>query len=73
MSQHALSPDEARPHIVEILDDIRRREQQIQVSKARSMVWAHDHGLPMHEIAEHLGMSESGARAAIRRAKESPL
>jgi DNA-directed RNA polymerase specialized sigma24 family protein len=72
MSEQALSPDEARPHIVSILDDVRRREQEVQVRKARSLVWAHDHGLPVREIAEHVGMSESGARAAIRRAKATP-
>ncbi|MGW4090069.1 sigma factor-like helix-turn-helix DNA-binding protein [Nocardia sp. NPDC004750] len=72
MSESTLSPDEARPHIVSILDDIRRQEQEVQLSKARSLVWAHDHGLPVREIAEHIGMSESGARAAIRRAKASP-
>ncbi|MET9286471.1 hypothetical protein [Nocardia beijingensis] len=65
MSESTLSPDDARPHIVSILDDVRRREQDVQVRKARCLVWAHDHGLPVREIAECLEMSEDEVRREL--------
>ncbi|WP_147265916.1 sigma factor-like helix-turn-helix DNA-binding protein [Nocardia puris] len=67
-----MGADEARPHIVEMLDALRRQEEALRVSKPRYMVLARKHGLSEAEIAELLGMSESGVRAAIRRADGTP-
>ncbi|MBF6363185.1 hypothetical protein IU436_20265 [Nocardia farcinica] len=67
-----VSTDEARPHLVEMLDSLRRQREQLAASIPRYITFAANYGLRPAEIADVLGMSESGVRKVIRRAKESP-
>lgn len=72
MSFPTVSPDEARPFIVDMLDTLRRQEETLAVNKPRFMLLARRYGLEFAEIAELLGMSESGVRQAVARAEGTP-
>lgn len=67
----SISSDDARPHVVEMLDAIRKQEQACALSKSRYMILARRYGLPVSDIAELLGMSEQGVRKAIKRIEQS--
>ncbi|MEV0367550.1 sigma factor-like helix-turn-helix DNA-binding protein, partial [Nocardia fusca] len=67
-----VSRDEARPHIVDMLDSIRRQQEALNVDRPRYMLLARKYGLKHREIAELLGMTESGVRQAVHRAKDTP-
>jgi|SRR5690606_7417742 len=64
--------DEARPYIVDMLDSIRRQQEALNVNRPRFMLLARRYGLKHAEIAELLGMTESGVRQAVHRAKDTP-
>lgn len=64
---HDLSPDDARPHIVDMLDAARKQEQACAINKARYMLLARRHGISVAEIAELLDMSQPGVRKAVKR------
>lgn len=64
--------DEARPYIVDMLDSIRRQQEALNVNRPRYMLLARKYGLKHAEIAELLGMTESGVRQAVHRAKDTP-
>ncbi|MGW4126391.1 sigma-70 region 4 domain-containing protein [Nocardia sp. NPDC004711] len=66
-----LTPDEARIYVVATLDSIRKAEQAAALNKVRCMRLGRRYGLSYAEIAECLGMSESGVRQAIQRADDS--
>ncbi len=68
---HELSPDEARPHIVEMLDAIRKEEQAVALNKSRYIVFARRHKFTFAEIAELLDMSEQGVGKAYKRIAQS--
>lgn len=63
----SMTPDEARPYIVDMLDDIRKQEQRCALSKARLILLARRYEFPFAEIAELLDMSEQGVRKAHKR------
>jgi DNA-directed RNA polymerase specialized sigma24 family protein len=63
---------EPRTYLVEMLDHIRRQEQNLALSKAHYLLLADANGLSAAEIAEAVGMSSSGVRRAIRRAASCP-
>ena len=68
---HDLSPDDARPHIVDMLDAARKQEQACAINKARYMLLARRHGISVAEIAELLDMSQPGVRKAVKRIAQS--
>ncbi|MGI5223018.1 sigma factor-like helix-turn-helix DNA-binding protein [Nocardia sp. CA-290969] len=70
--RESVSPDEARPYIVDMLDSIRRQQESLNVNRPRYMLLAREYGLKHAEIAEALGMTESGVRQAVHRAKDTP-
>lgn len=72
LNTDALTPDEIRNAAIGELDTIRRQEQLVASSKAHYLLLAADHGVGIADIAEVVGMSASGVRDAIRRAKASP-
>ncbi|MCC3333547.1 sigma factor-like helix-turn-helix DNA-binding protein [Nocardia abscessus] len=55
-----------------MLDSIRRQEQAVALSKVRYLLLGDRYGMTAAEMAEAVGMSESGVRSAIARAKSSP-
>lgn len=59
-------------YAVEMLDEVRRQEQSTAIAKARFMQLGRDHGLTYQQIAEHLDMSASSVKRAIRRAAGTP-
>jgi len=63
---------EPRTYVVEMLDHIRRQEQNLALNKAHFLLLADANGLSADEIAEAIGMSSSGVRRAIRRAASCP-
>jgi DNA-directed RNA polymerase specialized sigma24 family protein len=67
----SLTPDEARPYIVDMLDDIRKQEQRCALGKAQCILLARRYDLPFAEIAELLDMSEQGVRKAFKRIEAS--
>ena len=71
-SSSPLSQDEARPYIVDMLDSIRRQQEALDVNRPRFMLLARKYGLRHREIADLLGMTESGVRQAVHRAKDTP-
>lgn len=70
-STQELSLNEARPHIVDMLDAVRKQEQACALNKSRYMLLARRYKLPFAEIAELLDMSEQGVRKAVKRIEES--
>ena len=70
--RESISLDEARPYIVDMLDSIRRQQEALDVNRPRFMLLARKYGLRHREIAELLGMTESGVRQAVHRAKDTP-
>ncbi|MFE3051579.1 sigma factor-like helix-turn-helix DNA-binding protein [Nocardia sp. NPDC059239] len=66
-----LTLDETRTYITAMLDAIRKAEQAAALHKTRYMTLGRRYGLSCAEIAEYLGMSESGVRQAILRAEAS--
>ncbi|MFE3105966.1 hypothetical protein [Nocardia tengchongensis] len=68
-----LTADEARTHVVAMLDAIRKAEQANALSKSRYMRLGRRYGLSCAEIGEYLDMSESGVRAAIQRSEDSTI
>lgn len=66
-----LSPDEARPYIVDMLDAIRKEEQAVALNKSRYIVFARRHHFTFAEIAELLHMSEQGVGKAFKRIARS--
>lgn len=67
-----VSQDDARNYLVEMLDALRRQEEALHVNKPRYMLLARRYGFKHAEIAELLGMTPSGVRQAVRRAKGTP-
>ncbi|MFE2994233.1 sigma factor-like helix-turn-helix DNA-binding protein [Nocardia sp. NPDC059246] len=67
-----LTPDEARTYVVTVLDAVRKAEQTNALHKVMYMGLGRRYGLSFAEIAECLGMSESGVRRAIQRAEATP-
>lgn len=63
-----VEPDQARPHVIGMLDDLRRQREAYQVHQPRCVLLARKHGLTLAEIAEYIGMSESGVRYVIAEA-----
>lgn len=70
-STHDTLPDELRPHIVEMLDAVRKQEQACALNKSRYIVLARRHGMKFAEIAELLDMSEQGVGKAYKRILDS--
>ncbi|WP_280393194.1 hypothetical protein [Nocardia wallacei] len=64
--------DEARPHLVEMLDEIRKRKQTILLREAEYAALAHRYGMSYAEVGELLDLSESGVRGIVRRAERGP-
>lgn len=58
----SVEPDEARPHIIDMLDALRRQYESIRISRHYYVLLARKYGLSFSEIAEHVGMSASGVR-----------
>lgn len=58
-------PDQARPYVIDMLDSLRRQREAYQVNRHRCLLLARKHGLTLAEIAEYIGMSESGVRYVI--------
>lgn len=58
----SVEPDEARPHIIDMLDALRRQHESIRISRHYYVLLARKYGLSFAEIAEHVGMSASGVR-----------
>lgn len=67
-----IPPGEARTHLVQMLDEVRRRQDQLTVNRARYLVLARRYGMTHAEIGEAVGMSASGVKKAIGRAERSP-
>ncbi|MBF6133490.1 sigma-70 region 4 domain-containing protein [Nocardia otitidiscaviarum] len=67
-----ISRDEAHSYVVALLDAVRKAEQVCALNKLRYMRLAQRYDMPAAEIAEYLGMSESGVRHALTRADASP-
>jgi DNA-directed RNA polymerase specialized sigma24 family protein len=67
-----MTQDEARPYIVDMLDNLRRQQESLDVNKPRFMALARRYGFEHAEIADLLGMSESGVRKALHRAAGTP-
>lgn len=65
-------PAELHTQAVTMLDHIRRQEQTVALSKVRTLLLAEQHGLPISQMAEAIGMSDSGVRRLIARAKSGP-
>jgi hypothetical protein len=63
---------EHRTYLVDMLDSIRRQEQNVAESKAHYLLLAVENGMAISDIAEAVGMSPSGVRDVVRRAKASP-
>lgn len=64
--------EDFREYVVTELDVIRRQEELVAASKAHYLQLAERFGVRVADIAEAIGMSESGVRGAIRRAKAGP-
>lgn len=63
---------EPRTYLVEMLDSIRRQEQAVALSKVRYLQLAERYGMSVVEMAEAVGMSDSGVRSILARAKSGP-
>jgi DNA-directed RNA polymerase specialized sigma24 family protein len=61
----SVEPDQARPYVAEMLDALRRQREAFLVNRHRYVLLARKYGLTISEIAEYLGMSESGVRYVI--------
>ncbi|OMC00335.1 hypothetical protein A5733_04285 [Mycobacterium sp. NS-7484] len=55
-----------------MLDTLRRQQETLLANKPRYMLLARRYGFADAEIAELLGMTESGVRKAIRRTEGTP-
>ena len=67
-----MTEDYERNLIIGALDSIRHREEAIALEKVRCLQLAAYYGIKPAEMAEAVGMSESGVRSALARAKLGP-
>lgn len=67
-----VEPDQARPYVIEMLDAIRRQREALHVNRHRYVLLARKYGLTFADIAETLGMSESGIRYIVDMADGTP-
>lgn len=60
--------DWTKDQLISGLDQANHRYVETRHDRTAWMLHAHQHGLAYHEIADVLGITESGARKAIQRA-----
>ena len=66
------SHGQARTHLIEMLDEVRRQQELLNVNRARYLALARRYGMSHAEIGETVGMSASGVKKAIGRAAGTP-